>query len=75
MEVLSSILKKAMEGGSIQGFLASGRCGVGRVVYHLLFTDDTLIFSESNKEHLEALSWTFMWLEAVSSLKINFLQK
>ena len=70
METLSSILKKGLEGGFIKGFLASRR-GVGRAVSHLLFPNDTLIFSDSNKEHLEALSWTFMWFEAISGLKIN----
>ena len=53
MEVLSSILKKAMERGFIQGFLASGRGGEGKVVSHLLFANGTLIFNDSNKEHLE----------------------
>ena len=38
---------------------------------HLLFVNDTLIFSDSNKEQLEALSWAFMWFEAISGLKIN----
>lgn len=70
MEALSSILKKALEGGFIQGFLASGR-GVGKEVPHLLYFDDTLIFNDSNKEQLEALSWAFMWFEAISGLKIN----
>lgn len=51
MEALSCILKKTMEGGFIQGFLARGIGGVGRVVPHLLFANDTLIFSDSNKEH------------------------
>ena len=44
---------------------------MGRVVSHLLFSNDTLIFSDSNKEHLEALSWSFMWFEMISGLKIN----
>ena len=71
METLSSLLKKALEGGFIQGFWASRRGGVGRAVSHLLFVDDTLIFSYSNKEHLEALSWGCMWFEAIYGLKIN----
>ena len=56
MEALSSILKRAMEGGFMQGFLASGKGGVGMVVSYLLFVDDTLIFCDSNEEHLESLS-------------------
>ena len=64
MEAFSSILKKALEGGFIQGFLAYGRKRVGRAVSHLLFGD-------SNKEHLEVLSWAFMWFKAIFGLKIN----
>ena len=64
MEAFSSILKKALEGGFIQGFLAYGRRRVGRAVSHLLFGD-------SNKEHLEVLSWAFMWFKAIFGLKIN----
>ncbi|RVW80336.1 hypothetical protein CK203_039228 [Vitis vinifera] len=71
MEALSSILKKVMERGFNQGFLASRRGDVGTVVSHLLFVDDTLISCDSNKEHLEALSWMFMWFEVISGLKIN----
>ena len=71
MEVFSSILKRAMEGGFIKGFLASGRGGEGMVVSLLLFVDDTLIFCDLDKEHFEVLSWAFMWFEAISSLKIN----
>ena len=71
MEVLSSILKKAMERGFIQGFLASGRGGEGKVVSHLVFANGTLISNDSNKEHLEALSWVFMWFKVIYGLKIN----
>ena len=39
------------------------------VVSRLLFADNTLIFCDSDKEHLEALSWAFMWFEVISGLK------
>ena len=66
MEALSSILKGLQR-------LASLRVSrpMGEVVSHLLFVNDTLIFCDSYKEHLEALSWAFMWFEAISGLKIN----
>ena len=38
---------------------------------HVLFVDDTLVFCDASKEHVEVLSWAFMWFEVVSSLKIN----
>ncbi|RVW51943.1 Transposon TX1 uncharacterized 149 kDa protein [Vitis vinifera] len=50
IEVFSNILKKALEGGFIQGFLASERGGMGTTMSHLLLANDTLIFSDSSKE-------------------------
>ena len=40
------------------------------VVSHLPFANNTLIFCDLDKEHLEALSWAFMWFEAIFDLKI-----
>ena len=71
MEVLSCILNGALQGGILEGFLASGRGGEGVSVSHFLFADDTLVFCEASKEHVEVLSLVFMWFEAASGLKIN----
>ena len=38
---------------------------------NLLFVDNTLILCEASKEPIECLSWTFMWFEAISTLKFN----
>ena len=38
------------------------------MVIHLLFDNDTLNFSDLNKEHLKALSWAFMWFKAIFGL-------
>ena len=38
---------------------------------HLLFANDTLVFYDASKEHVEVLSWAFMWFEIVFGLKIN----
>ena len=70
MEALSSILKRALQGGFLKGFMA-GRGGEGVVVSHILFVNGTLVFCDASKEHVEVLSWTFMWFEAISGLKIN----
>ena len=40
-------------------------------VSHLLFVDDTIIFSEARKEHLTSLSWILAWFKAASGLRIN----
>ena len=34
-------------------------------------SNDTLVFYDASKEHLEVLRWAFMWFEAVFELKIN----
>lgn len=39
-------------------------------VLHLLFANDTLILCDANKEHMECLSYAFMWFEAISGLKL-----
>ncbi|RVW27606.1 hypothetical protein CK203_099119 [Vitis vinifera] len=41
------------------------------IVSHLLFADDTLIFCDAEADQLRYLSWTFMWFEAISGLKVN----
>ena len=40
-------------------------------VSHLLFVDDTLVFCKDYREEMAYLSWTLMWFEAASSLRIN----
>ena len=38
---------------------------------HLLFSNDTSIFCETNSDQLRYLGWVFMWFEALSGLKVN----
>ena len=49
MEALSSIFKRALQGGFLEGFMASGRGGEGVAVSHLLFAYDTLVFYDARK--------------------------
>ena len=57
MEVLSALIRRAVEGGFISG------CSIWRGrrqavnISHLLFADDTIVFYEAKKEHLTHLSW------------------
>ena len=50
MEVLSCLLKRAVEGNFISGCRFGGRDGGEIVVSHLLYADDTIIFCEANQE-------------------------
>ena len=77
MEALSCLINRAVEGNYLSGSrIVEGRGGGGggggdMVISHLLYTDDTLIFCEANKDQLKYLSWILMWFEALSGLKIN----
>ena len=57
MEVLSILIRRAVEGGVISG--CKIQHGRERAVHiaHLLFADDTIVFCEAKKEHLTNLSW------------------
>ena len=71
MEVLSALIRRAVDGGFILGCRLRGRGGMEMNVSHLLFVDDTIIFCEARKEHLNSLSWILAWFEAASGLRIN----
>lgn len=71
MEALSKILRRVKEGGFIIGLKVGGKGGNGLALIHLLFANNILIFYDSIQEHLEFLSWYFIWFEAIFGLKIN----
>ena len=71
MEVLSVLIKRAMEGGFISGCKIQRNRGRAVHIAHLLFADDTIVFCEAKKEYLMNLSWILFWFEAASGLKIN----
>ena len=71
MEVLSALIRRAVEGNIISGCRLRGRGGMEMNVSHLLFADDTIIFCEARKEHLTHLGWILAWFEAASGLRIN----
>ncbi|RVW37100.1 hypothetical protein CK203_084574 [Vitis vinifera] len=71
MEALSQLLSRARNEGFFSGFKVGGRGREGLIVSHLLFADDTLIFCDADAVQLQYLSWTFMWFEAISGLKVN----
>ena len=71
MEALSQLLSCARNEGFISSFRVRGRGKEGLIVFHLLFANDTLIFCDAEVDQLQYLSWTFMWFEAISGLKVN----
>ncbi|RVX01665.1 Transposon TX1 uncharacterized 149 kDa protein [Vitis vinifera] len=73
MEVLSALLRRAVDGGFISGCSLRGREGMEMNVSHLLFADDTIIFCEARQDHLTYLSWILAWFEAASGCKVGAL--
>ncbi|RVX17977.1 LINE-1 reverse transcriptase-like [Vitis vinifera] len=71
MEVLSTLIRRAGEGGFLSGCRLRGRGGEELTISHLLFADDTLIFCKARREQLTNLSWILAWFEAASDLRIN----
>ena len=52
---LSYIINKALWGGFMSGWRVRGSGKEGEEISHLLFTDNTLIFCDSNEEQLICL--------------------
>ena len=52
MEVFNKMMKRAKWAGLLRGFRADGRRGRGVCVSHLLFTDDTILFCDADKEQI-----------------------
>lgn len=52
MEVFSQLLKRVEEGGIWCGFQAGSHVQGGLNIYHILFTDDTILFCDASKEQL-----------------------
>ena len=71
MEALSCILRRAVSGGFLSACKVRVRGGEGAHVSHLLFVDDTLVFYGASQDQMKYLSWTLLWFEAISGLRIN----
>jgi hypothetical protein len=72
MEALSRMMSKAVECGILSGFQVDSMDSHLVRVFHLLFADDILIFSNAKPDHIFNLRLLFTWFEASSGLKINF---
>ena len=70
-EALSRMMTRAAEKGLLSGFQVGSLDNGLLHISHLLFADDTLIFSDANPDHIFHIWLLFTWFEAVSGLKIN----
>ncbi|RVW24649.1 putative ribonuclease H protein [Vitis vinifera] len=57
MEVLSNLIRRAVEGGFLSGCRIRGRRRQSVHISYLLFADDTIVFCEARKEHLTHLKY------------------
>ncbi|RVW22630.1 DNA replication ATP-dependent helicase/nuclease DNA2 [Vitis vinifera] len=71
MEVLSALIRRAVQGNFISGCRLRGRGDAEIMVSHLLFADDTILFCEASKDQLTHLGWILAWFEVASGLRIN----
>uniref|UniRef100_A0A2N9HX14 Uncharacterized protein n=1 Tax=Fagus sylvatica TaxID=28930 RepID=A0A2N9HX14_FAGSY len=71
METLSRMMTRAVEGGLFSGSQVGSLDNNLLHISHLLFADDTLIFSDANPDHILHLRILFTSFEAILGLKIN----
>jgi hypothetical protein len=65
-EALSRMMTRAAEEGLLSGFQVGSLDNNVMHISHLLFADDTLIFSDANPDHIFHIRLLFTWFEAVS---------
>ena len=71
MEALSRMLVATTVVGQFLGFTVGNATGSLIMVSHLLFADDTLVFSDADNNHIIALRGILSRLEEMLGLKIN----
>ena len=71
MEAHGLLIQRAVDGNYLFGSRVAIREGEGEAISHLFYAYDTLLFYEPNKDQMKFLSWTLMWFEALSDLRIN----
>ncbi|XP_030958853.1 uncharacterized protein LOC115980776 [Quercus lobata] len=71
MEALSRMLVTATAAGQFSGFIVGNVTGSLMTMSHLLFADDTIVFSDADSNHIIALRGILSRFEEMSGLKIN----
>jgi hypothetical protein len=75
MEALSKMNSALGNEGLLAGFTVGPRSDGAINISHLLSVDDNLIFSRVNPYHFHNLLCFFLYFEAVSGLRINWLNQ
>ena len=68
------LVQRVIEGNFLSGSrvaIKGGEGGEGEVISHLFYAVDTLLFCEPKKYQIKFMSWTLIWFEAMSGLRIN----
>lgn len=63
--------KKIHEGRFLSGFTVGNADNHDLMISHLLFSHDTLLFSDANPNKIGHLGYILTWFEAISSLNMN----
>ena len=68
MKTLRCLLRRAVSAGFLSACKGRGRGGEGA---HMSHSIDTLVFCGTFQDQMKYLSWTLMWFEAISGMRIN----
>ena len=68
-DVLTRMLGKAAEQNLIVGLLPEFKTGG---IISLQYTDDTILFSDTDEHHLKNLKCILIWFEKISGMRINY---
>ena len=66
MEVLSALIRRAVEGGYLAGYKIWGGRRSDLNISHFFFADDAVVFCEAKREYLTHLSWILFGFEVAS---------
>jgi len=71
MEVLSRMLSRATIRGYLFGFRVDLQNAAALEISHLLFTEDTIVMCDANRDQILNLGHILVCFEAISGLKVN----
>ena len=71
MEAFSRMIKASVEHGLFSGFVVGDRGREQVHISHLLFVDDTLLFTGASRVQMQTINNLLTCFELVSGLKVN----